>query len=166
MSTDTGGKLRDAFTAHFAPDMASAAVAVMEQQQKVRYQVGHPLDASINTVGNWILDENVQVQFYVQNFKMVVGANVTSNNTSLATISLVTNNGNGGSDTTIATANTATTAGGGTGDLTNGIPYSFTVTAANSLVAAGNQLAVRITKSGAGGLALPNTSYFVKGRLQ
>ncbi len=165
MSTDSTQKFRDLYVAQFAPDMAAAAAAVVDAilSTNFHYSASQPLDASINTASTWTLDQNTQAQFRVKTFKVVVGTNVTSANTNVATMALVYNNGAGGSDTTIASTNTATTGGSGTGDLVAGTAYSFALTAANVVVPAGSQLQIKVTKAGAGGLALPCLTFDVKG---
>ncbi len=164
MSTDTAQKFKDLFVAMFAPDMSAAAAALVgaNVNQNFRYNVSQPLDASINTASTHTLDQATLVQMRASTFKVVVGTSITAANTNVATIALVYNNGNGGSDTTICSANTATTAGGGTGDITAGTAYSFTANTTNALIPAGSQVQVKVTKAGTGGLALPALSFELK----
>lgn len=165
MSDDSLQKYRDAYVAWAAPDMATTAVALADGVlgQSFRYNVSQPLDASINTASTHTLDQSTAVAFRVKTFKVMVGTTITSANTNVATIALVYNNGAGGADTTIASMNTATTAGGGTGDITAGTAYSFSLNTSNISVPASSQLQIKITKSGQGGLALPFSSFEVKG---
>lgn len=165
MSTDSGQKFRDVFVASFAPDMNATATALVDAylNQEIRYNVSQPLDASINTASTHTLDQSTAIQFRAKTFKVVVGTTISAANTNVATMALVYNNGAGGSDTTIASINTATTAGGGSGDITAGTAYAFTLNTSNVVIPAGSQVQVKVTKSGAGGLALPFLSFELKG---
>jgi hypothetical protein len=164
MSTDTAAKFRDALVGLMAPDMNSTATALVDGflNQSVRYNVSQPLNTAAATASTHTLDGSTLLQMRVKTFKVITHANVTADNTSYATIALVYNNGNGGSDTTIALGNTANAgaAGAPTGDITALIAYSFTCNA--TPVPAGNQLQVKITKVSSG-VALPALSFEVKG---
>lgn len=165
MSTDNAQKFQDAFVAFFAPDMASAATALVTAALKngsFRYNVSQPLDASVNTASTHTLDQSTGVTMLASTFKVVVGTTVTSVNTNVANIALVYNNGAGGSDTTLCSINTATTAGGGTGDITAGTAYSFALNASTSRIPSGSQVQIKVTKAGAGGVALPFLSFELK----
>lgn len=71
---------------------------------------------------------------------------LTGNDTDFVTLSVVYDDGAGGSETTVASVTTKVT--GGTGSWTAGKVYPLTVSAA--YVPAGNQLRLKIAKSGAG----------------
>jgi hypothetical protein len=164
MSTDSASKFRDLFVAQFAPDMAAAAQSVVDGvlNQEFVYSKERAFDANSNSTSVHTLDMSTLNQMRVRTFKWSTRANVTADNTNLATVQLVYNNGNSGSDTVIATSNTATTAGGGSGNLTLEVPFAFTINATNAVVPAGSQVQVKVTKAGAGGLLLPHSSFEVK----
>lgn len=164
MSTDNAQKFRDAWVAFWGPDMSAAANSLCDAMLNQEFHVvsSQPLDASINTASTHTLDQNTGVTMLAKTFKVIVGTNVTADNTNNATIALVYNNGAGGSDTTVATINTAASAAGGTGNITAGTAYALTINATNARIPAGSQIQVKVTKSGAGGLALPFTSFDFK----
>lgn len=164
MTVTTGSQFRDEFRNVFAPDSNTTAQALADAvfDQPFMYRCDRPYDANANSTSVHTLDTSTATQVRVKTFKWGLRASVTSDNTNNATVALVYNNGNGGSDTTVATINTATTAGGGSGNITLEVPYSVAVTAANAIIPSGSQLQVKVTKSGAGGLALPHSSFEVK----
>ncbi len=166
MSTDTNQKFRDAFVAQFAPDMNSTATALVDAwlNQEIKYNSNQPPDANINVATTHCLDASTLMQMRVKTFKVTVGANVTSANTNIAIIALVYNNGAAtGADTVLCNINTQTAGASSTGDLTANSPYSFTLNSSNVVVPIGSCLQVKVTKVGAGGLALPSCSFEVKG---
>ncbi len=166
MSTDNNQKFRDLFVAGFAPDMSSTATAVADAwlNQEICYRANVPLSALSSTPSNLTLDSATLMQFRVKTFKVTVDTNVSSANTSIAIMSLVYNNGAAtGTDTLIANMNTQTAGAGSTGDLTAGVPFSFTLNSSNVVVPIGSTLAVKIIKIGASGLLLPGCTFEVKG---
>ncbi len=166
MSTDNNYKFRDAFVAGFAPDMNATATAIADawMNQGITYRSSVPLSVLSSTPSNLTLDSSTLMQFRVKTFKVTVDTNVTSANTNIAIISLVYNNGAAtGTDTLIANMNTQTGGTGSTGDLTAGVPFSFTLNSSNVVVPINSTLAVKIIKIGAGGLLLPGCTFEVKG---
>ncbi len=166
MSTDNNQKFRDAFVAGFAPDMNSTATAIVDAwlNQEITYRAAVPLSALSSTPSNLTLDSATLMQFRVKTFKVTVDTNVSSANTNIAIMSLVYNNGAAtGTDTLIANMNTQTAGAGSTGDLTAGVPFSFTLNSSNVVVPVGSTLAVKVIKAGAGGLLLPGCTFEVKG---
>lgn len=161
MSTDSGQKLTDLLTASLAPDMNTTATALViaSQQNTIKYKAGLPIDASINTTANIILDMATPIKYKVTSFKVALNAALTETNTNLAQIQLVYNNANGGIDTNIALV--YTNVSGGIGNVLAAVPNSITLTAANVVIPAGSQVAIRETKAGAGGLTLPMRYYEV-----
>jgi hypothetical protein len=177
MSTDTGQKFIDAFASFFAPDRDATAVALAQNMAAVKYRIHQDKDANLTNVnGNglvtdkqdyniahtYTVDPSTLVRFKVSSFKMTAAVNIAAANTNYATVQLVYNNGNGGSDTVIAAANTENKSGS-LGAVTSAIPASFTVTAANAVVPSGSCVQIKVTKSGAGGLALPELDFHVVG---
>jgi hypothetical protein len=164
MPTDNGQKFRDEWVRFWAPDADVNATAIADSAlQRIFAYESYQSDLGATTNNSTMLDASVDIAFIVTSVKVSVSANVTSDNTNNAVFSLVYNNGNGGSDTTIATINTATTAGGGTGNITKDTPTTVTITAANSRVPAGQSVYWKVTKQGAGGLAVHH-SFAVKAR--
>lgn len=163
MPISTAGELREALYGLLGGNN-SAAQTVIDNFVKVRYSAHKMADAATSTSSTFTFDNNVPNRFRVDSCKIVPHASLTSNNTDLATLQLVANNGNGGSDTVIAAINTATTAGGGSGNWTADIGVALTVTAANAVVSSGSQLQVKITKGGAA-VVVPAGSVIVKGTL-
>ena len=161
MSTDNAQKLSDLLVASLAPDGNATATALVAASQvnTIKYKAYLPLDASINTTANVILDMATPIKYKVSAFKVALNAALTETNTNLAQIQLVYNNANGGSDTNIALV--YTNVAGGIGNVTAAIPASITLTAANQVIPAGSQVAIRETKAGAGGLVLPMRFYEV-----
>lgn len=162
MSTDNAQKITDLLVAGLAPDMDATSVALIKAiaPSTVKYKSGMiPLDASINTTANIILDMATQVKYKVTAFKVALNAALTETNTNLAQIQLVYNNANGGADTNIALV--YTNVSGGIGNVLAAIPNSITLTTANVVIPAGSQVIVRETKAGAGGLVLPMRAYEV-----
>ncbi len=162
--TDTGQKLRDVMVASIAPDMNATATGIVDSflTKVCSYTVSCPLDASINTVSVDTLDTSTALRMKCSSFKITSHTALTETNTNLATIQLVYNNGNGGSDTVVALA--YTNVAGGLGNLVANTPASFSVTAANSVIPAGSCLQIKTTKAGAGGLALAYRTFEFKGK--
>ncbi len=164
MSTDSATKFRDVLVAMMAPDMNATAVALVDNflNQEVRYNVSQPLNTAAATASTHTLDGATLVQMRAKTFKVITHANVTADNTSYATIALVYNNGNGGSDTTVALCNTANAgaAGAPTGDIVALIAFSLSCNA--TPIPAGSQLQVKVTKVSSG-VALPSLSFELKG---
>lgn len=159
MSTDNAQKLLDLQVASLAPDMNATAVALVQGDQVIKYKANLPIDASINTTANIILDMATPIKYKVTAFKVALNAALTETNTNLAQIQLVYNNANGGADTNIALV--YTNVAGGIGNVVAAIPNSITLTAANQVIPAGSQVIIRETKAGAGGLTLPMRYYEV-----
>jgi len=173
MSTDTGQKYRDAFGALFAPDGDSTSEALIDNMLQIKYNatrgtvMAENADSTVNSVWSSTLDRRTTVRMLVQEAYLISDNSwsTTSNvNTNVAILSLVYNNGNGGSDTTIATINTATVAGGGGGLVTASVPYALTINTTNQVVPAGSLLAFKLTKSGAGGCSTGTFSISVKAK--
>ncbi len=161
-STDTASKLRDLLVGQFAPDGNATAVALVDAvlQKSCSYSVSCPLDASINTVSVDTLDTSTALRMKATSFKITALAALTETNTNLATMQLVYNNGNGGTDTVVALA--YTNIAGGLGNLVANTPAAFSITAANSIIPAGSCVQIKTTKSGAGGVALSYRSFHLK----
>ncbi len=170
-SIDTGQKLADALAAMFAPDVDSDARAVAAGMFRVKYTATQPLDSNVqlaagastiagNVAYTHTLDPSTATQFRISTFHITGTAGVTSAAGNLALITLVYNNGNGGSDTSIGVYNTAATA------LTAGTPLSVSLTAANVIVPAGSCIQIKTTKSGTLGKELPALSFGVTARLE
>lgn len=171
MSTnDNGQKFRDAWAATFGGGGNTTEAAYLDALTTIRYNAvrgtvqAANVDSTVNSVWTATLDPNTAVKMQVTECKWTVDNAVTSVNTNVAILSLVYNNGNGGSDTTIATINTATVAGGGTGDLVAGTPVAVTINTTNMIVPANSCVAVKLTKSGAGGCATGTFSVSVKAK--
>jgi hypothetical protein len=159
MSIDTAGKFRDAFVAAFAPDLATAAVALVDGVLQTACDLnGFCPDAGATTNSSILLDFPTSQQYSVNAVKFSVTANVTADNTNNAVFSLVYNNGNGSTDTVIATCNTASAAAGGTGNITKDVPTACAVNALNATVPSGSAIYWKVTKAGAGGLVVTNGS--------
>lgn len=163
MPISTAGELREALYGLLGGNN-TAAQAIIDGFAKVRYTVHKMADAATSTSTAFTFDNSVPNRFRVDSCKIIPHASLTASNADNATLQLVANNGNGGSDTVIATINTATTAGGGSGNWTADIGVALTVTAANAVVASGSQVQLRITKSGAA-VVVPAGSVVLKGTL-
>lgn len=165
MATDTGQKLIDVMDASVTPDLTSAGKNVVEGFMQVKYVAHKNADANVNSTYTFTFDSNVAVRFMVDTLKLTFEQAITETNTNLATFNLVYNNGAGGSDTTIATANTAV--GGGVTNTSANQPRSITLSSNTALwvVDRLSCLQLKITKAGAGGLALPPMSFEVAGHL-
>jgi hypothetical protein len=161
MALGSQGELREALYGLLGGH-STASKALIDTLSAVQYKVDKPADAATSTTSTYTLDYSTGPRFRVDAVKYVPGASLTADNTNLATLELVYNNGNGGSDTVIATVNTAATAGGGTGNWTADIGVAVTVTAANSVVPAGSQIQLNIAKSGAA-VIVPAGTLIVKG---
>ena len=161
MSTDSAQKITDLLVASLAPDMSTTATALVQASQvnTVKYKAHLPVDASINTTANIVLDMATPIKYKVTSFKLALNAALTETNTNLAQIQLVYNNANGGSDTNIALV--YTNVSGGVGNVLAAIPNSLTLTANACVIPAGSQVVIRETKAGAGGLVLPMRAYEV-----
>lgn len=178
-STDTANRLLDLLRALFAPDMSTTALGIVDGAFKICARAHQPADSHIilagvtniqlpNTVAANVthvhtLFDSTPVAMRVETFKLTPQAAWTEANTNFSTFALVYNNGNGGTDTTIATANTAVA--GGLGNTTANTPAAFTVTAANAAVPSGSCVQIKVTKSGASGMQLPDISFTVKSKL-
>ncbi len=164
MSTDNAQKFRDAFVASFAPDMNSTATALVDKvlNQEFKYTVTHPFEANASSFAYWSMDQNTGVAMLCKSFKVIPSVTITGANTNVAIMALVYNNGNGGADTTIYSVNTAAANSGGSGDITANIAYSFTANTSNVRIPAGSQILLKVTKAGAGGLALPACTFEFK----
>lgn len=163
MSTDTGAKFRDSLVGLLAPDMNTTAVALVDSflNQEVRYTAAQPLNTAAATASTLTFDASTLLAMRAKTFKVITHATVTADNTNYATMALVYNNGNGGSDTTVATANTTIPgATAATNDITALIAYSFTCNA--TAIPAGSQVQVKVTKV-ASGVALPALTFELKG---
>lgn len=163
MALGSQGELREALYGLLGGHSA-AAKALIDGYCQVKYKVDKPADAATSTTSAYTLDYSVPTRFRVDAVKYVPHATLTADNTNLATLALVANNGNGGADTTIATINTAATAGGGSGNWSADVGVALTVTAANAVVTSGSQLQLRITKGGAA-VVVPAGSLILKGTL-
>jgi hypothetical protein len=164
MAILTSGELKEALYGLLGGN-SDAAKTLIDGFALVKYKADKNVDAATSTSSTFTFDYSTPNRFRVDAVKVVPHAALTSENTNNATIALVYNNGNGGSDTTVATINTATTAAGGSGDWTAGVGVAVTITAANAVVPSGSQLQVKITKNGAGAIITPTASVIVKGTL-
>jgi hypothetical protein len=117
---------------------------------RIRHNLGKAADAAAATAASFGLDPVTDVDFKVTSVRFTPGAALTSDDTNYATLSLVYNNGAGGSDTVVATATTKTSGGGGTGNWTADTPVTIAITAANAVVPAGSNLQFKIAKTGTG----------------
>ncbi len=162
--TDTASKLRDVLVAGLA-DGSTTSTGLVEGllSNSLRYTWSRPLDVAASTASVDTLDASTALRMKVSSFKITAAVAVTETDTDLATLQLVYNNGNGGSDTVVALA--YTNIAGGLGNLTANKPASFSVTAGNSVIPAGSCLQLKTTKGG-NGVALPYRSYEVKGMLR
>ena len=163
MALGSSGQLREALYGLLGGH-STAAKALIDAWSSVKYKIDKPADAATSTSATYTLDYSVPSSFRVDAVKYVPHAALTANNSNLATLKLVTNNGNGGSDTVVATINTAAAAAGGTGNWTADIGQALTVTAANAVVTSGSQLQFKMTKGGAA-VIVPAGSLIVKGTL-
>lgn len=179
MSTDTGQKLIDLIDSFFAADRDSASANLVKNAFLVKHRAAQMRDSNIylaadnvlaapNTIAGNVthvhtLDPSTPCRFKVTAFRLTPQVGWTETNTNLATFQLVYNNGNGGADTVIAQA--FTNVAGGLGNTTSNTPAAFTITAANAVVPASNCLQIKVTKSGAAGLQLPDISFDVRGQL-
>jgi hypothetical protein len=161
MALGSQGELREALYGLLGGHSA-ASKALIDTLSAVQYKVDKVADAATSTTSTYTLDYSTGPRFRVDAVKYVPHASLTSDNTNLATLELVYNNGNGGSDTVIATINTATTAGGGSGNWTADIGVALAVTAANAVVPAGSQVQLNVTKGGAA-VIVPAGSLIMKG---
>jgi len=115
---------------------------------------------SINVASTHTIYPSTPIHFRCKHFKLVAKANIAQTNTNFATINLVYNDGTGNADTVIASANTENKTGA-LGAVTSAVPLSFTLTAANARIPAGSCVQIKVTKSGAGGLEMPELDFEV-----
>lgn len=174
-SNDTSTKFLDILRAMFGPDMTSTALGIVNGAFKMSYRAMQPADSNVNLAagpaqtiaGNvaytHTLCSNTQSQMTIEAFKITTTAALSQAATNIATIALVYNNGNGGSDTTIASGNTAVA--GGVANTTAGVPSAISITAANQVVPVNSCLQIKVTKSGASGKELPAIAFDVISRL-
>ncbi len=161
MALGSMGELREALQALLG-GTSDAAKTLIDNLSMVKYKVDKVADAATSTTSTYTLDYSTPGRFRVDAVRYVPHVALTSSNTDNATLELVYNNGNGGSDTVIATINTATTAGGGSGNWTADIGVALAITAANSVVPSGSQLQLNVAKSGAA-VIVPAGSLIMKG---
>lgn len=178
-SVDSASKLLDCLRAMFAPDMSTSAIGIVNGTFKIGYNCGRPADSNVylaaanilaapntiagNVTSTHTLCANTQVQQTFESFHITTNAAISQAATNLATIQLVYNNGNGGTDTVIAGGNTAVA--GGVANTTANVPSAISITAANATVAAGSCIQIKVTKSGAAGKELPFVHFSAIARL-
>ena len=117
---------------------------------------GEPTDTA-NDSYRYVLDGGLDSRVFIEEVKVVCDDTVTANGTNYKTISLVNNDAAAGSDTTIGSLSTASTG------FTGKVARSMTLTAANQVVASGQQLEVVVAATAAG-VVLTGLSVIVKGR--
>lgn len=116
---------------------------------------GADIDAA-NQAYRFVLDPSLDQRTFIESVTVVCSATAAANGTNYKTITLVNNDGAAGSDTTIGTVDTSATG------FTAKVGRTMTLTAANQVVAAGQQLEVAVAVAGTG-VALTGLSVIVKG---
>lgn len=170
---DTIAKQMGALGGLLAPgaDTTSQAVFLALQQQWCTFTQTKPQDANTGVAAGTTIAGNQAYTLTmapVTAFKMKVASFYVTScaalnmvNTNIATINLVWNNGNGGSDNVIFTGNT-TNAGGGIGNIVAGTPLLLALTNTTAaIVPSGSCIQVKISKAGAGGCEFPQSEFTV-----
>lgn len=143
-----------------AASRGAAASTVREYERTIEWD--GTLDAT--TARNYCVDDTTAQPMRVTRVCFVPDGSLTASATNYRVMTVVFNNGNGGSDTILFRANTTPTANGGTGNLVASRRFAFTEVNAVD-IPEGSMVQFKVSHAGTGGI-LPIGAVIIKADLK